>query len=149
MTQQTQIPQGWSHKAADGWTPGLPEFRDTIRVHNWREKKRYETVLTLCYRAPDKFTLLVPAGYRTDLRTFPFLKDGADWAACVVHDYALDSTNIPTRRCDRLYLSAMIDSGVPRAMRRTFYLGVRLHSILLKRRHRDKRIYQSFEAPAR
>ena len=75
--------------------------------------------------------ITVPVGSTSNGASVPsflwsiFPPFGKYWRAALLHDYLYGKTTLPKAKCDKLFLEAMLDSGVPRLKAETIYLNVK------------------------
>ena len=108
-----------------------PCFQRDISNANPRPWKLHEA---LRYRSTLLgYTLVVPAGYRTDMGSIPwfftrlFPKVGQHNLACVVHDYMIThmSNDYDSKFAAKVFREALIVLGVPAWRRNSMYYAVR------------------------
>lgn len=86
----------------------------------------------LHYVTPAGADITVPPGFVTDLASIPRLLyvlipvNGRHRAAAILHDWLYEMQPCERAEADRLFLSAMADSGVRWTQRWAMYLGVRV-----------------------
>lgn len=88
--------------------------------------------LTLRYQSPLGDVFEVPKGFATDLASiprilWPLMPPCGPWArAAVLHDFVYREGPLSRLDCDRLFRTALADSGVPWFTRSLMYRAVRL-----------------------
>lgn len=91
-----------------------------------------------------KQTVVVPAGFETDLASVPriaqgvpgFEATGLSRRPAVLHDYLYASGDVPRMEADRLFYVALRAEGVPEPTARIYYRAVRLFGGAPWARHR-------------
>jgi hypothetical protein len=97
-------------------------------------------------------TLVVPAGFVTDLATIPkpltafYHRYGSHTKACIIHDF-LYVNEYPKKFADNVFKSVLKASGVENPTRFLFVWGVRLFGGRLKsfKKIRDERYWAAFK----
>ena len=73
----------------------------------------------------------IPAGFETDFASIPrpiwhILPPAGKWAkAAILHDWLYDQRIFPRKKCDDLFLEALLDTGVPKWLSHIMYRAVR------------------------
>jgi hypothetical protein len=105
--------------------------RPTLDIADEPEVFVLATVLLLVAASGERF--LVPAGFRTDLASIPwvvrglpgFSVNGQHRIAAILHDYLYTVQDRTRAQTDALFLEAMEACGVGVALRTALYAGVR------------------------
>jgi hypothetical protein len=94
----------------------------------------FRLTLPFTYLSTEHGPITVPVGFMTDGASVPRIfwnvlsPFGDYFSAAVIHDFLYSPHNrrFDRRTCDRIFLAAMIDAGVPFIRRRVIYRAVRL-----------------------
>lgn len=103
-----------------------PDFRVSKTSGEW------ELSTSMTYFSPLVGYITVPIGFKTDLASIPRVfraaipTNGKHRLAAVIHDYLYSSKKESRGICDKVFLEAMVISGVPWWKRKLMYRAVRL-----------------------
>lgn len=130
----------------------MARFWGPLRLEEYRDEHWY--VLEDLVYTTDTFLLpqniIVPSYFPTDLASIPhilrpIIRQAGTHKAAVLHDwlvyrnpneYRLGSDGITRAQADRIFLEALLVTGVPKWKARSMYLAVRLYSKLAHGRSR-------------
>lgn len=118
-------------------------FVSALQVEACADPGKWKLLSQLIWQA-DGETIIVPAGFVTDLASVPWPMRGVlnttgrSRRPAVLHDYLYATGQVTRAFADRLFLTALIADGVISVGRGLYYLGVRLGGWIPFRRYRKK-----------
>lgn len=106
-----------------------------LRTRWLPDKKKWQLLEPLVWRAGTAEEVIVPAGFITDIDSVPRVPfvyakyKGMAVKSAVVHDWLCNASDVGWAEAAHKFLLAMQDEGLPWEIRYPIYLGVRAYGI--------------------
>jgi hypothetical protein len=120
-----------------------PHFDGKEQLSQMTDGRRWVVEHSFTYHNGDELSIVVPAGFITDLASVPrlfwniFPPFGKYTRAAIVHDVLYSKHTLGRAICDGIFLEAMRTDGVGAVTRYTLWLAVRLFgwAVFNRKRH--------------